>query len=48
MEVDITDEFSPSNIPLTNEMKMQCRTDSIGMISIIVPNVMTFLTDGND
>jgi hypothetical protein len=41
----ITDQFSPSNIPLTTEMKMQCRTDSIGMISIIVPNVMTFLTD---
>ena len=44
----ITDQSSPSNIPLTTEMKMQCRTDSISMVNIIVPNVMTFLTNGND
>ncbi len=44
----IIDQFSPSNISLTTEMKMKCRTDSIGMVRIIVPNVMTFLTDGND
>ena len=40
----IIDYFSPSNIPLlTMEMKMQCRHDSIRMVSIIVPNVMSFL-----
>jgi hypothetical protein len=45
----IIDHFSPSNIPLlTMEMKMQCRHDSIRMVSIIVPHVMSFLTDGDD
>jgi hypothetical protein len=43
------DHFSPSDIHLlTMEMKMQCRHDSISMVSIIVPNVMSFLTDGDD
>ena len=30
---------------LTTEMKMRLRTDSITMVSIIVPNVVSFLTD---
>ncbi len=37
-----------SNILLTPKMKMQCRTDSVTMVNIIVPNVMSFLTDGDD
>ena len=27
---------------------MQCRIDSVTMISIIIPNVLSFLTDGDD
>jgi hypothetical protein len=41
----IIDGFSLSNTLLTTEMKMQCRTDSIMMVNIIVPNVMSFLAD---
>jgi hypothetical protein len=44
----IIDQFSPSDTLLTTAMKMQCRTDSIRMVNIIVPNVMTFLTDSDD
>ena len=33
---------------LTTEIKMQLRTDSLTMVNIIVPNVLSFLTDGND
>ena len=29
-------------------MKMQCRTDSNRKVNIIVPNVMSFLTNGDD
>ena len=29
-------------------MKMQCRTDSITMVNVIVTNVMSFVTDTND
>jgi hypothetical protein len=29
-------------------MKMQCRNDSVAMVNIIVPNVMSFLTDSDD
>jgi hypothetical protein len=28
-----------------DSMKMQCHTDSLSMVSIIVPNVLSFLTD---
>jgi hypothetical protein len=41
----ITELFGQSSVPLTTEMKMRCRTDSILMIKIIVPNVMSFVTD---
>ena len=44
----ITKRFSQSNTLPTTEMKMQCRADSIRMVNIVVPNVMTFLTDGDD
>jgi hypothetical protein len=44
----IFDQFSPSDTLLTTEIKMHCRTDSISMVNIIVPNVMAFLTDGDD
>ncbi len=33
---------------LTTDMKMQCRTDSLQKVTIIVPNVLSFLTDGDD
>ena len=36
------------NIHLTTEMKIQCRTDSLTMVNITVPNVMSFLADRND
>ncbi len=29
-------------------MKMQSHTDSVMMVTIIVPNVMSFLTDGGE
>lgn len=44
----ITERFSSSNTILTTEMRTQCRTDSIRMVNIIVPNVMTFITNGDD
>ena len=33
---------------LAIDMKMQCRTDSLMKVTIIVPNVLSFLTDGDD
>ena len=44
----ITEQFSQSNILLTTEMKMRCRTESVTMVNIIVPNVVSFLTDLDD
>jgi hypothetical protein len=44
----ITEQFSQSNILLTTEMKMRCRTESVTMVNIIVPNVVSFLTDFDD
>ena len=44
----ITEQFVSSNLLLTTQMKMQCRTDSVTMVNIIVSNVMSFLTDGDD
>ncbi len=38
-------KLSEINAPLTKEMRMQCRTDSVMMVTIIVPNVLSFLTD---
>ena len=33
---------------LTNEMKMECRIDSISMVVIIIPNVLTFFFTNED
>jgi hypothetical protein len=33
---------------LCADMKMKCRTGSLSMVVNIVPNVLSFLTDGND
>ncbi len=33
------------NGPLTTKMRMQCHTDSVMMVTIIVPDVISFLTD---
>ncbi len=44
-------KLSEINGPLTTKMMMQCRTDCVMMVTIIVPNVLSFLTDdygGND
>jgi hypothetical protein len=41
----ITEQVEFNGI-LTTEMKMQLRIDSIAMVSIIIPNVLSFLTDG--
>jgi hypothetical protein len=35
------------NGPLTTKMRMQCQTDSVMMVTIFVPNVISFLTDDN-
>jgi len=39
-----SDQFSKN----TADMKMQCCTDSVTMVGIVVPNVLAFLTDGNE
>jgi hypothetical protein len=44
----ITDQYDSYNNTITIDMKMRCRTDSVIMVTIIVPNVLSFLTDGND
>jgi hypothetical protein len=43
----ITDQYEYYNTTFTIVMKMRCRTDSVMMVTIIVPNVLSFLTDGN-
>jgi hypothetical protein len=41
-------EQTDKNINLFNaDMKMECRNDSLSMVVIIIPNVFSFLTDGN-
>ena len=43
----ITEQFEGGDKkPLVVDMKKQCRIDSLAMISIIIPNVLSFLTDG--
>jgi hypothetical protein len=42
------DHSSPSNTLLTTKMKMQCHSDSVTMVIIFVPVVMSFLTDVNN
>ena len=44
----ITDKYDSYNTTFTIDMKMRCRTDSVTMVAIIVPNVLSFLTDGDD
>jgi hypothetical protein len=44
----INEQYCQSDFPLTTKMKMQCRNDSVAMVNIIVPNVMSFLTDSDD
>lgn len=34
--------------PLAVDRMMECRADSLMMVAIIVPNVLSFLTDGDD
>jgi hypothetical protein len=44
-------KLSEINGPLTRGMRIQCHTDSVTMVTIIVPNIHSFLTDddgGND
>ena len=45
---EISKRFGQSTVLLTTEIKMGRRTDSISMVKIIVPNVMSFLTDCDD
>ena len=40
------EQFNSSNLLLATQMKMQRRIDSITTINIVVPNVMSFFTDG--
>ncbi len=40
-------KISEINGPLATKMKLQCRTDSVMMVIIIIPNVLSFLTDDN-
>jgi hypothetical protein len=47
-KLKITKQFGRRNILLTTEIKMQCCTESITMVNTIFPNVMYFLTDGDD
>jgi hypothetical protein len=47
-KVKITDQNDCFNTTFTIGTKMRCRTDTITMVTIIVPNVLSFLTDGND
>ena len=44
----IDEQCGRNNDLLTTEMKMQCRTNSITMNQIVVPDVMNSLTDGDD
>ena len=41
----IIDHYDQNTAILTAEVKMQCRIDSITMVSIVVPNVLSYLTD---
>lgn len=43
----ITERFG-HDILLTTEMNMQWGTDSVTMVHTTVPNVMSYLTDGDD
>ncbi len=42
----LTEQSDRNNGLLTIEMRMQCCTDSVTMVTFVVPNVLSFLTDG--
>jgi hypothetical protein len=44
----ITKQTDKNNGLLTRDMKMECRIDSLSIVEIIVTNVLSFLTDGDD
>jgi hypothetical protein len=44
----ITELFDRNNDTLTIDMKMQCRTDSVTVVDIIVPYFLSFLFDGDE
>jgi hypothetical protein len=44
----IMERFDKNKYALVGCTKMECRTDSLSMVGIIVPNILTFLTDGDD
>ncbi len=46
-KIKITEYFGQNNDCLLLEMKMQCRADSISMVTIVVHNVLSFITDRN-
>ena len=41
----IINHYDQNTATLTTKVKLLCRTDSITMVSIIVPNVLSYLTD---
>jgi hypothetical protein len=43
----ITVQTDGNNNLLTTDMKMECCVDSLLMVEIIIPNVLSFLTDGD-
>lgn len=44
----ITEQFHWNSGSLVVDMRMRRRTDSVTAVTIIVPNVFSFLTDGNN
>ena len=45
---NITERLERNDETLTVDMKMECRTDSVTMVTIVVPNVLSFLTHAVD
>ena len=47
-KMKFSQELNPSgHLLVTEKIKMQCRTDSVSIVHIIVPCVMSLLTDGD-
>lgn len=44
----IMERFDKNKYALVGCTKMECRTDAISMVAIIVPHVLSFLTDGDE
>jgi hypothetical protein len=42
----ITEQHSPGSILLTIKTRMQYQIDSVTMVNIIIPNMVSFLSDG--